>query len=176
MELDAVKNIGPRGWALVVGGGAAIGLLMRKRGKRKATSTAAATTTPGVDLSGYGLASSSTGPYAGYGTGAGSYTGYNPTATSDVISTSIPATVQTSTPPVATTPTAPAVAPSVSAPATVAPSPPAPSGPSSYTVVSGDTLGAIARRFGTTVSNLASLNPDIKNVNLIYPGQQIRLV
>lgn len=45
---------------------------------------------------------------------------------------------------------------------------------SSYTVAAGDTLGAIASRFGTTVSALASLN-HIANPNLIYPGEVIRL-
>ena len=45
---------------------------------------------------------------------------------------------------------------------------------SSYTVVAGDTLGAIASRFGTTVSALASLN-HIANPNLIFPGEVIRV-
>lgn len=43
-----------------------------------------------------------------------------------------------------------------------------------YTVVAGDTLSAIALRFNTTVSNLATLN-NIKNVNLIYIGQVLKL-
>lgn len=41
-----------------------------------------------------------------------------------------------------------------------------------YTVKRGDTLGAIAVKYGTTVPALAKLN-DIKNVNLIYPGQKV---
>jgi len=41
-----------------------------------------------------------------------------------------------------------------------------------YTVVRGDTLSAIASRFGTTVRAIASAN-NIENVNLIYPGQQL---
>lgn len=41
-----------------------------------------------------------------------------------------------------------------------------------YTVVKGDTLTAIARKYGTTVSALAKLN-NIKNVNLIYVGQKL---
>ncbi|HET6917425.1 MAG TPA: LysM peptidoglycan-binding domain-containing protein [Acidimicrobiales bacterium] len=45
---------------------------------------------------------------------------------------------------------------------------------SSYTVAAGDTLGAIASRFGTTVSAIASLN-HIANPNLIYPGEVLRL-
>lgn len=43
-----------------------------------------------------------------------------------------------------------------------------------YTVVAGDTLSAIALRFGTTVSNLATLN-NIRNVDLIYVGQVLKL-
>ncbi|MCR1900323.1 GH25 family lysozyme [Ligilactobacillus apodemi] len=43
----------------------------------------------------------------------------------------------------------------------------------SYQVRSGDTLGAIARKLGTTVSRLQSMN-GIRNVNLIYSGQVLR--
>ena len=43
-----------------------------------------------------------------------------------------------------------------------------------YKVKSGDTLSEIAQKFGTTVSNLASLN-NIKNVNLIYVGQTLKI-
>lgn len=50
---------------------------------------------------------------------------------------------------------------------------PAPS-PGSYTVVAGDTLSAIARRFGTTVSAIAQAN-NISNVNLIYVGQVLAI-
>lgn len=39
-----------------------------------------------------------------------------------------------------------------------------------YTVVKGDTLSAIAKRYNTTVSAIAALN-NIKDVNLIYIGQ-----
>lgn len=39
-----------------------------------------------------------------------------------------------------------------------------------YTVQSGDTLGAIASKFNTSVNTLASIN-NIANPNLIYPGQ-----
>ena len=41
-----------------------------------------------------------------------------------------------------------------------------------YIVRRGDTLSGIARRYNTTVSNLAKLN-NIKNVNLIYVGQKL---
>jgi LysM repeat protein len=40
----------------------------------------------------------------------------------------------------------------------------------SYTVVPGDTLFGIARRFGTTVTTLASMN-GLTNVNVLYIGQ-----
>lgn len=43
-----------------------------------------------------------------------------------------------------------------------------------HTVVKGDTLSAIAKKYGTTVNYLAKLN-DIKNVNLIYVGQVLKL-
>lgn len=43
-----------------------------------------------------------------------------------------------------------------------------------YTVKSGDNLSKIAKRFGTSVNQLVSLN-NIKNPNLIYPGQKIRV-
>ena len=43
-----------------------------------------------------------------------------------------------------------------------------------YTVKSGDTLSAIASRYGMTVNALVTLN-GIKNANLIYPGQTLRV-
>ncbi|MCQ4950827.1 LysM peptidoglycan-binding domain-containing protein, partial [Bittarella massiliensis (ex Durand et al. 2017)] len=43
-----------------------------------------------------------------------------------------------------------------------------------YTVQRGDTLWAIARRFGTTVSAIASEN-GIQNPSRIYPGQVLRV-
>lgn len=47
---------------------------------------------------------------------------------------------------------------------------PAPSGDVHYTVVSGDTLGGIASRFGTTYQHLAQIN-NIANPNLIFAGE-----
>jgi LysM repeat protein len=44
----------------------------------------------------------------------------------------------------------------------------------SYTVVSGDTLSALAKTFGTTVSNLAAAN-SIADPNLIRVGQQLKV-
>lgn len=43
-----------------------------------------------------------------------------------------------------------------------------------YTVKSGDTLTAIAKKFGTTVAKIAEEN-NIKNVNLIRVGQQLTI-
>lgn len=42
-----------------------------------------------------------------------------------------------------------------------------------YTVVKGDSLWKIAQKYGTTVSKLVSLNPQIKNPDLIHTGQVI---
>ena len=43
-----------------------------------------------------------------------------------------------------------------------------------YVVRRGDTLSGIARRYNTIVQKLAADN-DIKNPNLIYPGQVIKI-
>ena len=43
-----------------------------------------------------------------------------------------------------------------------------------YTVVKGDNLTKIAKKFGTTVNQLVSWN-NIKNKNLIYAGQKLRV-
>ena len=43
-----------------------------------------------------------------------------------------------------------------------------------YTVVRGDNLTKIAKKYGTTVKNLVALN-GIKNPNLIYAGQKLRV-
>jgi len=45
-----------------------------------------------------------------------------------------------------------------------------------YTVVKGDTLTAIASKYGITLSNLIAANPQIKNPNLINIGQQINIL
>ncbi len=43
-----------------------------------------------------------------------------------------------------------------------------------YTIKTGDTLGAIARRFGTTPEAIKRANRDkIKNINTIYAGDEI---
>ena len=44
-----------------------------------------------------------------------------------------------------------------------------------YTVQEGDCLSTIASRYNTSVVKLMLLNLHIKNPNLIYPGDVIRL-
>ncbi len=44
-----------------------------------------------------------------------------------------------------------------------------------YIVNHGDTLSEIARLFNTTVAQLLTLNPGIKNANLIYAGQRLNV-
>ena len=44
-----------------------------------------------------------------------------------------------------------------------------------YTVKAGDTLSQIATKYKTTVSKLMKLNTNIKNANLIYVNQKIRV-
>ena len=45
----------------------------------------------------------------------------------------------------------------------------------SYTVVPGDTLGAVARRFKVPLRSLLKVNPEISNPDLINVGQVLRL-
>ena len=42
-----------------------------------------------------------------------------------------------------------------------------------YTVVQGDTLWGISRRYGVLLYDLVKANPQIKNPNLIYPGDKV---
>lgn len=44
-----------------------------------------------------------------------------------------------------------------------------------YKVKLGDTLGAIASRYGTTVKRIMQLNPSIKNANQIWAGQVLKI-
>lgn len=45
-----------------------------------------------------------------------------------------------------------------------------------HTVAKGETLWGIAVRYGLGLDDLIALNPRIANPNLIYPGQQVRVV
>ncbi|MEG1821862.1 MAG: SafA/ExsA family spore coat assembly protein [Clostridiales bacterium] len=44
-----------------------------------------------------------------------------------------------------------------------------------YTVKSGDTMWLIAKKFGISLNELIKLNPQIKDPNMIYPGQRINV-
>lgn len=44
-----------------------------------------------------------------------------------------------------------------------------------HLVQKGETLGGIAAMYHTSVANLMSLNPRIKNANMIYAGEVIRI-
>jgi LysM repeat protein len=63
---------------------------------------------------------------------------------------------------------------SASAPPTTATARPAASGARTHTIRSGDTLDAIARRYGTTVSALQRANPGL-NARRLVPGRTVRL-
>ena len=49
------------------------------------------------------------------------------------------------------------------------------SAPQYHRVVKGDTLWALAQTYGLTLSELVALNPQIKNPNLIYVGDEVRV-
>ncbi|MDY0113713.1 MAG: DUF1906 domain-containing protein [Corynebacterium sp.] len=53
--------------------------------------------------------------------------------------------------------------------------PPAPVPGTTYTVIAGDTLGAIAARFGVTLGAIEHANPQITDPNLIDVGQTINI-
>ena len=44
-----------------------------------------------------------------------------------------------------------------------------------HTVVKGDTLWGLSKRYGVALSRIIALNPQISNPNLIYPGQKVRI-
>lgn len=52
-------------------------------------------------------------------------------------------------------------------------SPALPGQENTYTVVSGDTLWGVAKRYGVALENLLQANPGIKNPNLIHPGDKV---
>lgn len=47
--------------------------------------------------------------------------------------------------------------------------------PEYHRVVKGDTLWGLARRYSVDLKELIALNPQIKNPNLIYVGQEVRV-
>ncbi len=80
-------------------------------------------------------------------------------------------------PPVPSPPVAqpPAPKPPPAAPAPTPAPKPSPAAPATYTVKSGDTLGVIAERNGTTVSEIMKANPQLTNPDQISVGQQIKI-
>jgi len=50
----------------------------------------------------------------------------------------------------------------------------APPGAQYYVIQSGDTLGAIAAKYNTTVDELLTLNPQV-DPNALHPGDRIRV-
>lgn len=44
-----------------------------------------------------------------------------------------------------------------------------------YTIRKGDTLSLIAKRYNTTIEAILRANPNIKNPNLIFPGEKIKI-
>ena len=45
-----------------------------------------------------------------------------------------------------------------------------------YTVKRGDTLSAISKKYNTSILDILAMNPNIKNPNLIYPGQRFKII
>lgn len=74
-----------------------------------------------------------------------------------------------------TTPAAPATPSKPAAPTTTAAPKPAaiPAGSATYVVKSGDTMAKIAAKYSLSLDALVSLNPQIKNKNMIVVGQKI---
>lgn len=53
--------------------------------------------------------------------------------------------------------------------------PPTGGDPTTYTVVSGDTMWSISRRFNITLLALTTANPHVTNINQIFPGQVLTI-
>ncbi len=86
-----------------------------------------------------------------------------------------PAMDMTNLPPIETNPPPPAVTnpPSVEMPTPAVPSMPL-AGATTYTIAKGDTLGAIARKFGTTVKAITDANPGVQPTKL-QVGQKLQI-
>ena len=78
------------------------------------------------------------------------------------------------TPPVTTTPTPTPVVPPTPTPQPTPQPTPEPK-KEYYTVQSGDTLWGISQKYGISLNQIISLNPQITNPDLIYPGQKVRV-
>ncbi|NUT71813.1 LysM peptidoglycan-binding domain-containing protein [Pseudarthrobacter sp. C4D7] len=65
-------------------------------------------------------------------------------------------------------------APAPAAPSAPAPAAPAPTGGATYTVKSGDTLGAIAARHNVSLSDVFAWN-NLSMRSIIYPGQKVKV-
>lgn len=96
-----------------------------------------------------------------------------PGAGDDRPSPTPPGTIAPATPATGGDPT-PALTPPPTPRPVASPVPTATPRPATYTVRSGDTLSAIAARFGTTVAEVAALN-NIANPSLIRVGQVLQL-
>ncbi len=82
----------------------------------------------------------------------------------------LPTTVSTTTKPTTTTKLVLTTPPATTATTTATTTP----GAEYYAVQSGDTLGAIAQKYGTTVAELMTLNPGI-DPTAMHIGQRIRV-
>ncbi|MCC9177784.1 C40 family peptidase [Arthrobacter sp. zg-Y750] len=101
--------------------------------------------------------------------GSGLMLGMAAPASAGVVSNDNYTPTQTTAPAAPVAPAAPAAAPVVEA-APVA----APAAASTHTVVAGDTLGAIASTYGTSLENILSLN-GLSMASVIYPGDVVAL-
>jgi len=99
---------------------------------------------------------------AGLNNGSSSHSGAGSAPTTTRVATTPPATPTTTKLVLTGTPTTTA--------ATTTTTP----GARYYVIQNGDTLGAVASRYGTTVSALMTLNPNI-DPNALHPGDRIRV-
>ena len=100
---------------------------------------------------------------------AGTTSTPTPTATT-VLPTATPASTASPTAEVTPSPTpAPTPAPTPKPTATPAPA------TRTYTVVAGDTLYGIAKKFNVSVAAIRKLNPSVQNTNVIHVGQKLKI-